>query len=103
MYQTLRDIKERIASYNTSKMICIFENFENPLDIKLLTTDFYLHFLKLGIIKVAIVIDKKLKNNDDQYKLRTSLKSWFDPEKIDLDLFFEIDYARMWIRNDMLI
>lgn len=42
-------------------MICIFENFENPLDIKLLTTDFYLHFLKLGIIKVAIVIDKKLK------------------------------------------
>ena len=84
-------------------MICIFENFENTLDIKLLTTDFYLHFLKLGIIKVAIVIDKKLKNNDDQYKLRTSLKSWFDPEKIDLDLFFEIDYARMWIRNDMLI
>ena len=68
-------------------MICIFENFENTLDIKLLTTDFYLHFLKLGIIKVAIVIDKKLKNNDDQYKLRTSLKSWFDPEKLILTFF----------------
>jgi hypothetical protein len=98
-YQTCRVIEEHIASTETSKMICIFSNVENFVDIKRLTIDFYPNLVKLGITKVAIVTAKKLNTRPDHYKLRNLLKSMFAHEKLEFDLFFEIDNARMWIRN----
>jgi hypothetical protein len=55
--------------------------------------------VKIGITKVAIVTGKNLKNYAGHYELRHSLKSRFAHQKLELDLFFEIDNARMWIRN----